>query len=69
VTQYTNKSFTVNMAQNSAYRDNYDRIFRKGGDEPASEVPAPVEPAEPAPALWQNCPLCGRGHFCPGSVP
>lgn len=65
MTQYTKKSFSVNMAQNSTYRDNYDRAFGKGSEQPAPESETSPEPLDMT--NWEPCAVCGRGHFCPGA--
>ena len=74
MTQFKNKSFTVHMGANDAYRDNWERTFKK--ETPAVPVCATCEdthhmalgerevPCTRCPRPCQTCRLEGKGAYC-----
>ncbi len=47
MTQFLNKSFTVNMTPGKSYRDNWERVFAKDKEKAPPEEPVEPELAEP----------------------
>lgn len=56
--KYLDGSFSVNMGESEAYRDNYDRTFKKGKYAEKAEVRSKAEAEVCDAGCSNNCPAC-----------
>ena len=64
MTEYLNKSFSVHLAGDEQYRDNWEATFGKREKAPEQEAPEPFE----CPSCFAEPDTSGHTHHGPGCL-